>query len=330
MRRRDFLAGIAGAAAAWPFGARAQQPGKVPKIGFLYPGPVAASTARIEAILAGLREVSYRESRQVELVSRIADGNSTQLSTLAEELVRQEVDLIIAVSTAAIRMAQAATATTTPIIPIIGHDLETDPVASGLIESYARPGGQITGVFFDFPEIRSKWLELLQEAIPGLASVAMLWDPASGPAQKKAAESAADRLNLRVKTFEVRTTNEVGDAFLAGAREGVGAVLVLSSPFFGTHSPLLADLALRHRLPTITLFPDFARAGGLMAYGPNLLETYRTVGSMAGKLLRNLKPSDLAIERPSRFELIVNVRTAKAIGVTIPTSILLRADEVIE
>ena len=328
MRRRNVIVGLAGAA-AWPLAARAQQPGKVPKIGFLYPGPVAASTARIEAILAGLREVSYRESRQVELVSRIADGNSTKLSTLAEELVRQEVDLIIAVSTAAIRMAQAATATTTPI-PIIGHDLETDPVASGLIESYARPGGQITGVFFDFPEIRSKWLELLQEAIPGLASVAMLWDPASGPAQKKAAESAADRLNLRVKTFEVRTTNEVGDAFLAGAREGVGAVLVLSSPFFGTHSPLLADLALRHRLPTITLFPDFARAGGLMAYGPNLLETYRTVGSMAGKLLRNLKPSDLAIERPSRFELIVNVRTAKAIGVTIPTSILLRADEVIE
>jgi putative tryptophan/tyrosine transport system substrate-binding protein len=328
MRRRNVIVGLAGAA-AWPLAARAQQPGKVPKIGFLYPGPVAASTARIDAILAGLREVGYRESRQVELVSRIADGNSTKLSTLAEELVRQEVDLIIAVSTAAIRMAQAATATTTPI-PIIGHDLETDPVASGLIESYARPGGQITGVFFDFPEIRSKWLELLQEAIPGLASVAMLWDPASGPAQKKAAESAADRLNLRVKTFEVRTTNEVGDAFLAGAREGVGAVLVLSSPFFGTHSPLLADLALRHRLPTITLFPDFARAGGLMAYGPNLLETYRTVGSMAGKLLRNLKPSDLAIERPSRFELIVNVRTAKAIGVTIPTSILLRADEVIE
>src|SRR5215212_9684102 len=328
MRRRNVIVGLAGAA-AWPLAARAQQPGKVPKIGFLYPGPVAASTARIDAILAGLREVGYRNSQQVELVSRIADGNSAKLSTLATELIHQEVDVIIAVSTAAIRMAQAATATTTTI-PIIGHDLETDPVASGFIESYARPGGQITGVFFDFPEIRSKWLELLQEAIPGLASVAMLWDPASGPAQKKAAESAADRLNLRVKTFEVRTTNEVGDAFLAGAREGVGAVLVLSSPFFGTHSPLLADLALRHRLPTITLFPDFARAGGLMAYGPNLLETYRTVGSMAGKLLRNLKPSDLAIERPSRFELIVNVRTAKAIGVTIPTSILLRADEVIE
>src|SRR5215218_8662628 len=271
MRRRNVIVGLAGAA-AWLLAARAQQPGKVPKIGFLYPGPVAASTARIDAILAGLREVSYRESRQVELVSRIADGNSTKLSTLAEELVRQEIDLIIAVSTAAIRMAQAATATTTPIIPIIGHDLETDPVASGLIESYARPGGQITGVFFDFPEIRSKWMELLQEAIPSLGSVAMLWDPVSGPAQKKAAESAADRLNLRVKIFEVRTTTELGDAFLAASREGVGAVLVLSSPFFGTHPNLLADSALRHRLPTITLFPDFARAGGLMAYGPNLLD----------------------------------------------------------
>src|SRR5215204_2925512 len=180
MRRREVIAVIAGAAAAWPLGARAQQPGKVRKIGFLYPGPVAASHARIDAILAGLREVGYRESRQVELV--IADGNSAKLSTLAAELIHQEVDVIIAVSTAAIRMAQTATATTTPI-PIIGHDLETDPVASGLIESYARPGGQITGVFFDFPEIRSKWLGLLQEAIPGLASVAMLWDPA--PHRKK-------------------------------------------------------------------------------------------------------------------------------------------------
>jgi len=327
MRRREVVAGLAGAAAAWPLAARAQQPGKVPKIGFLY--PVAASHVRINAILAGLREVGYREARQFELVSRIADGDFAKLSTLAAELIHQEVDVIIAVSTAAIRTAQAATATTTPV-PIIGHDLETDPVASGLIESYARPGGQITGVFFDFPEIRSKWLELLQEAIPSLGSVAMLWDPVSGPAQKNAAESAADRSNLTVKIFEVRTTTELSDAFRAAAREGVGAVLVLSSPLFGTHPNLLADLALHHRLPAITLFPDFARTGGLMAYGPNLLDTYRTVGSMAGKLLRNPKPSDLAIERPSRFELVVNVRTAKAIGVTIPTSISLRADEVIE
>src|SRR5829696_2757921 len=279
MRRREVVAGLAGAAAAWPLAARAQQPGKVPKIGFLYPGPVAASHVRINAILAGLREVGYREARQFELVSRIADGDFAKLST------------------------QAATATTTPV-PIIGHDLETDPVASGLIESYARPGGQITGVFFDFPEIRSKWPELLQEAIPSLGSVAMLWDPVSGPAQKNAAESAADRSNLTVKIFEVRTTTELSDAFRAAAREGVGAVLVLSSPLFGTHPNLLADLALHHRLPAITLFPDFARTGGLMAYGPNLLDTYRTVGSMAGKLLRNPKPSDLAIERPSRFELV--------------------------
>src|SRR3954463_5936114 len=141
-RRREFLAGISGVAAGWPLGARAQQPGKVPKIGFLFPGPVAASHARIDAVFAGLREVGYRESRQVELVSRIADGNSAKLSTLATELVQLEVDVIIAVSTAAIRTAQAATATRIPI-PIIGHDLETDPVASGFIESYARPGGQI-------------------------------------------------------------------------------------------------------------------------------------------------------------------------------------------
>ena len=157
MRRREFLAGIAGAAAAWPFGARAQQPGKVPKIGFLYPGPVAASHARIDAILAGLREVGYRESRQVELVSRIADGNSAKLPTLVAELIQQEVDVIIAVSTAAIRMAQAATATTTPI-PIIGHDLETDPVASGLIEAMRAPVARSLECFLTFPRSgRNGW-----------------------------------------------------------------------------------------------------------------------------------------------------------------------------
>jgi putative ABC transport system substrate-binding protein len=326
MKRREFIGLVGGAAIAWPIRGRAQQPGKVRKIGFLYPGPVAASRPRIAAILGGLRTVGYREPEQVELVSRIADGNPARLSPMAAELIEQKVDVIVAVSTAAARIVQAATAT----IPIVAHDLETDPEAIGLIESYARPGGNITGVFFDYPAFRTKWVELLQEAIPSLSSIAMLWDPVSGPAQLKMVETAAEQLHLKVKILEVRSSTELDDAFLSARSQGADALLVLSSPLFGPLANLLAELALRHSLPTVTLFPDFARAGGLMAYGPNLLDTYHPLGVLVGKILQGAKPADLPVERPSKFELVVNMKTAKALGITIPNSILQRADEVIE
>jgi putative ABC transport system substrate-binding protein len=328
MRRRAFLGALGGAAATWPLAARAQQARKIPKIGFLYPGPVSAAPSRIAAMLGGLHTVGYREPGQVEVVSRIADSNPARLSPLAAELIERKVDVVVAVSTTAVRSVQAASAT----IPIIAHDLETDPVTTGLIESYTRPGGKITGVFFDFPEFRTKWLELLREAIPNLSRIAMLWDPVTGVAQPKLVETAADKLHLNVKTLEVRALSELDDAFLTAKRQGVDALMVLSSPLFGPSPNLriLADLALRHSLPTVTLYPDFARAGGLMAYGPNLLDTYRPLGVMLGKVLQGTSPADLPVERPSKFELVVNVKTAKAIGITIPTSILLRADEVIE
>jgi putative ABC transport system substrate-binding protein len=245
---------------------------------------------------------------------------------MAAELIENKVDAVVAVSTAAIRMVQSASAT----VPIVGHDLETDPVAIGLIESYARPGGNVTGVFFDFPEFRTKWLELLKEVIPTVSNVALLWDPISGQAQLNAVKAAADELGLEAQTIEVRAPTEFDRAFLAVKRHGAEALIVLSSPLFGSASDQLADLALRHRIPTVTLFPDFARAGGLMAYGPNLLDTYRPLGVLVGKILQGAKPGDLPVERPSKFELVVNVRTARAIGLAVPTTILLRADEVIE
>jgi putative ABC transport system substrate-binding protein len=325
MNRRAFIM-VLGGAALWPLVARAQRSERSAKIGFLYPGPVALARSRIEVILTGLRMAGYREGEQIQLVPRSADGDPTRLARLAAELIQEKVDVIVAVSTAAVRAVQAASAT----IPIVAHDLETDPVASGLIASYAQPGGRITGVFFDFPDFRTKWLELLREVIPGLASIALLWDPVSGLAQLQALQTAADQMRLKATVLKVSAAAEFDEAFAAASSERVDALLILSSPLFGARPSVLADLALRHKLPTVTLFPDFARAGGLIAYGPNLLDTYRPLGALVGKILQGIKPAELPVERPSKFELVVNVKTAKEIGVTIPTPILLRADEVIE
>jgi putative ABC transport system substrate-binding protein len=323
MRRREFI-GLFGGAAAWPVVARAQGP--TMRIGFLYPGPRAVVAPRIEVVLTGLRMAGYREGEQIQLVPRIADSDPTRLARLAAELIEEKVDVVVAVSTAAVRAVMAAS----PTIPIVAHDLETDPVASGLIVSYAKPGGRVTGVFFDFPDFRTKWLELLRELIPGLGSIALLWDPVSGAAQLEALQGAAEQMRLQVKILKVSTVAELDGAFAAAADARVHAVLILSSPLFGARTSVLADLALRHMLPTVTLFPDFARAGGLIAYGPNLLDTYRPLGALVGKVLQGSKTAELPVERPSKFELVVNVKTATKIGVSIPTAVLLRADEVIE
>jgi putative ABC transport system substrate-binding protein len=325
IKRREFITLLGGAAAAWPLGARAQT-ANVQKVGFLYPGPLAAAKARIPPFLEGLRVAGFRVPEEVEIISQVADGDPARLSPLAAELIARKVDAIAAISTGAVQIVRAATAA----IPIIAHDLETDPVATGLVASLARPGGNITGFFFDFPEFRTKWLQLLQEAVPRLSSVAALWDPATGPYQLKAIEEAAALLKLNLRILEVRGPADLDGAFLAAAQSKVDALLILSSPVFGANSKRVADLTLGHRLPAVTLFPDFARAGGLMAYGPNLLDTYRQLGGMVAKVLRGTKPADLPVELPTKFELVINVKTAKALGLEVPTSILLRADEVIE
>src|SRR3954471_2385754 len=227
MRRRQFISAL-GIAAAWPLAARAQRSGRTARIGFLYPGPRALAPSRIETVLAGLRTAGYRDE-QIELVSRSADNDSTRLARLAAELIAEKVDVVVAVSTAAVRAVQAASTT----IPIVAHDLETDPVASGLITSYAQPGGRITGLFFDFPDFRTKWLELLREVIPGLASIALLWDPASGVAQLEALQAAGDQLRLKARTLKVSAVDELEEAFATARHDGVDALLVLSSPLFG-------------------------------------------------------------------------------------------------
>jgi putative tryptophan/tyrosine transport system substrate-binding protein len=325
VRRRDFITVIAGAATAWPLVARAQQ-SKIPKVGFLYPGPSSAAAQRIGAFLEGLRAAGYSVPDQVELSSRVADGDLTKLPTMARELVEKNVDVFVAVATSAANAARAATKT----IPIVAMDLETDPVATGMIASLAHPGGNLTGVFFDFPDFRAKLLELLREIFPKLSKVAVMWDPNVSPAQLKEFESAADALKLTLVKLEVRNVDEMDQAFATAKQADVDAVILLSSPFIGGNTKLAADLMFRYGLPAVTLFSEFAVNGGLMSYGPILLDIYRRLGGIAAKVLQGSNPADLPVERPTNFELVVNSKTAKAMGITIPTSILLRADLVIE
>ena len=325
MRRREFISLIGSTAAAWPLAARAQQP-KIPKLGFLYPGPSTVATTRIDAFLGGLRAAGYRVPEEVEFISRFANGDPTRLAPMAIELVDQNVDVIAAVSTPVALAVRAATAT----IPIVAFDLETDPVATGMIASLARPGGNITGLFFDFPEFRTKLLELLKEVVPSLSKIAVIWDPNSGSAQLKSIEIAAEAIKVSLEKLEVRNATEMKQAFDTAKRTDVDAAIILSSPFIGANAKLAAELTLSRRLPAVTLFSEFTRNGGLMSYGPNILDVYRHVGGIAAKVLQGSKPADLPVELTTNFELVVNLKTAKALGLTFPLPLLGRADQVIE
>jgi putative tryptophan/tyrosine transport system substrate-binding protein len=241
-----------------------------------------------------------------------------------QEIIASNVDVVAGL--AVLRAVQSATQT----IPIVELDLETDPVAAGIVASLAHPGGNVTGVFLAFPDFATKWLQLLKQAIPQLSRVAVLWDPSTGPMQKKAVEGAAETLKVTLEILEVRRTSDFEEAFNSASPVGAGAAVMLSSSVIGGNAQKAADLAILHNLPTITLFKDFARAGGLMASGPNLLGSWRQSGTMIGKVLQGTKPADLPIERPTQFELAINLKTAKALGLKVPPSLLTSADEVIE
>lgn len=326
MRRRQFISLLGGAVLGWPIAAQSQQTAKSRTIGFLYPGAAAGAPPRIAALLSGVRVGGFREPEEVEVLNRTTGGDATLLAQMAADLVERKVDLILAVSPTAVRAARSATTT----IPIVASDLESDPVEAGFIASVTRPGGNITGVFLDFPDFGKKWLESLKETVPQVTSVGVFWDPASGLMQLRAVEAAARNLNLKLVMFEVRRFADVEGLMLSAKQRGVGGLLFLSSPIFGTDTKRLANLASTQHLPAVTLFTDFARDGGLMAYGPNLLAIFRQAGVLAAKVLRGEKVADLPIETPTKFEFVLNLKTAKILGINIPQSVLLRADEVIE
>jgi putative ABC transport system substrate-binding protein len=325
MLRREFMMLVGGAASALPLSAIAQQARKW-RIGFLHPGQSATVTNRIAAFREGLGASGLAAAADAEIVARIANEQLDQLPAMAADLVGQDVQAICAVAPAAVSAARGATRS----IPIVAMDLESDPVANGWAASLAHPGGNITGVFLDLPDFSAKSLQLLREAVPGSARIGVLWHPASRSLQLDAVRHAAAKLAVEVEVFEVSRVVDFEAVFRAMAQSQIAGLLMLSSPLFGGNPRLLGDLALQNRLPAINNFPDFVQNGGLIGYGPDLQSFFMQAGVLTRKVLEGAAITDLPVERPTRFKLITNLKTARMIGVTMPTSILLLADEVIE
>ena len=281
-----------------------------------------------EAFRQGLQENGYKEGQNVVVESRWADGQYDQLTGLTMDLVRQKVDVIVAATTTPAQAAKKTTAT----IPIV-FLIIADPVAQGLVTSLARPGGNATGLASTAgPEIYGKMLELLKEAVPGLTRVALLWNPASpfGALFVREVESAARSLGVQVKAIEGRRPEEFENAFGAAVRERAGGLVVTPDPMFIAHRARLADLAARSRLPAVYGVRQHAEAGGLMVYTADFTDLYRRAGGYVARILKGAKPGDLPVEQPTKFELVINLKTARALGLTIPQSVLLRADQVIQ
>jgi putative tryptophan/tyrosine transport system substrate-binding protein len=308
--------------------------GHIPRLGVLNPNPPPLSLAEapwmardsgILGLQQGLRELGYVEGQTIAIEARYAEGHAERLPALAAELVRLQVDVIFTASPAGVRAARQATGT----VPIVAIDLETDPVASGLVASVARPGGNLTGVFLDMPELSGKWLQLLQEALARPTRVAVLGDPTINAPQFRAMEVAAQRLAVPLLPLEVHGPDEFERAFDTASTGDAGALILLSSPWVSFHGRRLAELAAQHRLPAMSLFLGFAEAGGLLAYGPSAADMARRCAVFVDKIIKGAKPSDLPIERPTTFRLVINLKTAQALGLTIPPSLLFQADEVL-
>ncbi len=309
--------------------AEAQPAGKTARIGFL--SPSSSSDTRISNVLdafrQGLGELGYSEGRSVVIEARWADGKYERLPGLAAELVRLKVDVIVAVAAPAIRAAKGATST----IPIV-MAVVVDPVATGLVASLAHPGGNITGLSSTATDLVAKQLEMLREVSPRVSRVGVLWNPENqgNRPQLREAEVAAQRLSMHLRPVEARSPAALDSAFAALARERVDALIVLVDVVFIEHRRRVAELAARSRLPAVYGLPEQAEAGGLMAYSADRSELFHRVAIYVDKILKGARPADLPIEQPTRFELIVNLRTAKALGITMPASLLARADRVIE
>jgi len=325
MKRRSFVAGLAAAVGVSRISFA--QTGRIPEVVLFYAGPVASAEARAKLIREALTADGLVEGNNYALSISVATDNG-QLPTLAKELVRPGVSAVLAVGPVALRAARTATAT----IPIVALDLETDPIKAGFAESLSHPGGNVTGIFFDFPEYSGKLLELLNEARPGITRIAALWDPTSGTVQVEAAEAAASARGMHLQVLKVDNLSKLPEVFAAADAQQAQGLLVLSSPLFSAISGIkqVAEQAASHRLAGITLFPEFAKAGGLMGYGPSIDDLYLRPAGMIAKILRGDKPADIPLERPARFRLIVNLKAAKALGLEISPSLVARADDVVE
>src|SRR5262245_9249064 len=307
--------------------AEAQQRGKVPRIGFLAaPSPSFFST-RMNAFRDGLHDLGHVEGKNIAIEYRYAEGKLDRLPALAADLVRLKVDVIVTSSAPGAVAAKKATGTIPVVFVTAG-----DPVDMGLVTSLARPGGNITGLTTHAPELSGKRLELLREVLPRITRVAVLWNPSNPGFSEmlKEMQAASQAHALQLQSLEVRSPEDFEAAFESITRGDSHAIIVVSDPFLNTHHRLILDLAGKHRLPAMYGGPEVVDAGGLMSYGPGFTDQYRRAATYVDKILRGMKPADLPVERPMKFELVINLKTAKQIGLTIPPNVLYRADRVIK
>lgn len=328
MRRREFIA-LVGGAAALPMAARAQQQaGKTFRIGYLSQGSATSAPGLLEAFRQGLRELGWIEGQNIVIEYRFAEGQVDRLPGLVDELVGLKVDLIAAATTPPSQAARDTTKT----IPIVGISFD-NPLLHGLVTSLARPGGNVTGLSYSVgPEIFGKDLELFRELLPGLRHVAVLSN-STGPNHIPMIDNirtAASTLGVRLLILDARKPDEFDAAFAAMATDRVAGLFVFGDAMFSVHRARLAELAIRYRLPTMYTNRPHVEAGGLMCYGPNFVDVWRRAAAYVDKILKGANPAELPVEQPTKFELVINLKTAKALGITVPPTLLARADEVIE
>ena len=326
MERRAFLVTLVSGLLGAPLAAKAQ-PARLPRIGILTTAsPGSSPPANSQAFVQGLRESGYVEGRNVLLEQRYAQETPKLFPALAADLVRLKVDLIFARGPWAVTAANSATR----VIPIVAIDLESDPVADGLVKSLARPGGNLTGLFLDLAELSGKQVQILKEINPRLARVAVLGDPAVNSSQFRELRVVARSLAVQIQALEMKTAKDLAGAFEIENKRPSEALIVLSNPLTLASRSQIADIAAKRRLPAMYLYRAHVEGGGLLSYGPNLPDMFRRCGVYAARILGGAKPGELPLERPAKFEMVINLKTAKVIGLTIPPSLLQRADQVIE
>jgi putative ABC transport system substrate-binding protein len=327
MKRRDFIAFMGGGCVAWPYAGQAQPP--MPVIGFLHADAPESRSHQVDAFRKGLGETGYAEGRNVAIEFRWARDDPKRFEEMAADLVRRKVAVIVTpVGTAAAVAVKAAT----PTIPIV-FSIGTDAVKAGLVASYNRPGGNATGVGSMISELGDKRLELLLELRPGARRIGLLVNPNNpvvAETATRSVQSAASRLGVAIEVVKATSSQEIDAAFATLAEKQVDGLVVSPDPLAGGNRAQLATLAVRHALPAVFPFRDFARAGGLMSYGPDDTDRYRLVGVYTARILKGEKPADMPVQQPTSFQLVINLQTARALGITVPPTMLGRADEVIE
>jgi putative ABC transport system substrate-binding protein len=329
MDRRTFIASVAGGVLAAPLAARAQQPDRVRRIGLLLPYIESDSQAqaRVTAFLAALQERGWVAGRNAGFEFRYSEGQPDRLPTLAADLVQKNVDVILTAGTESTDAARKATNTIPIVMAAVG-----DPIAAGFITNLARPEGNVTGASLLATALTAKRLQLLKEVLPALTRLAVLWSSANASVVQKVKQiqAAAPLFGVQLHLFELRAPSDIEKGFASAAQVGAQAVMTTEDALQITYRARVVELGKQQRMPVASEFGEFARAGALMSYGPNILDQFRSAAGYIDKILKGVKPGDLPVEQATRFELIVNLGTAKAIGLTIPQSVLLRADEVIK